>query len=130
MKNIFREDSKDDKNTKTSRINMRTGGFKEMMEARAEMLPEIEKNIREALKNYNGQNMCLIVMDEDENGAPNGAQVLLCGVGRMETQFKLAETINLAADDAFKALVDGAGGDVDALKQVARLLKAKIEREL
>lgn len=110
-------------------VGMQRGGYKEMMEMRKKQLPDIEDTIRDALKDYEGQNVCVIVQHEDENGMPEHATIVMAGVGRMETQIAMAKALHNASKTAMEVLMKGADGNVDAMLEIASALVDDIKRD-
>lgn len=125
MKNIFNEDKNSKDETDKGEINI--GNFGDMMKMREKKLPEIEDTIRKALKNYSGQNISIVIINEDENGMPEGCTLVMAGVGRMESQVSMAKSLRKASDKALESLVNSASGDVDAMLAVASAMIDSID---
>jgi len=124
MKDIFGDDKK---NTKKYDSGVEEGNFEDMLKLRDKQLPKIEESIRDALKDYHGQNICILVGEEDENGYPSGTHVVMAGVGRMESQLYMARALSHASDQSLEILQDSAKGDVKAMLQVAKAMVNMIE---
>lgn len=118
MNNVFGKDKKDNKKN----VSLTEGNFREMMKKREQQLPIIENNIREALEDYSGQNMCLIVINEDENGDPEGASVVMAGVSTMETQIKMSQVLHKLSNKSMEILMESASGNLPAMLQIATAL--------
>lgn len=114
MKNIFESE-----NRKSKKSELSQGSFRKMMEAREEELPELKDSIRRALKDYSGQNIAIIIIDEDENGDAEGASVLIAGVGKLESQIAMAKTLQRASETIVEDLMEVSKGDVKAMLQIA-----------
>ena len=114
MKNIF-----ENENSKVKKSELSQGSFRKMMEAREEELPELKDSIRRALKDYSGQNIAIIIIDEDENGDAEGASVLIAGVGKLESQIAMAKTLHRASETIVEDLMEVSKGDVKAMLQIA-----------
>jgi len=115
--------------TRKKQIGMERGDFESMTKMRKQQLPEIEESIREALKDYSGENICIITVSEDENGLPNGSSIVMAGVGRMESQVAMAKALHAASNTAIEVLMDGAKGDVKAMIAVAGAVANLIQDE-
>lgn len=105
------------------------GNYEDMLKMRKKQLPKIQESIQDALKDYDGTSIAIIVMKEDENGMPDGSQVVMAGVSRMESQLAMGKALSTAADKTMEILMEGAKGDVKAMLAIASALVNVIEKE-
>lgn len=100
-------------------VGMEVGNFESMTKMRKKQLPEIQATIQEALKDYDGGSISIIVIKEDENGMPIGHSLLMAGVSRMECQIDMAKSLDMASNSAMEVLLKGADGNIKAMMQIA-----------
>lgn len=92
------------------------GDFETLVKLRKEHLPKVQKTINEVFKNYDGEMVAVIRIKEDENGDPCGQQVFIGGVGKLETQIKLACALNEAAEEMRDDLLERCKSNPAALR--------------
>lgn len=123
----FNNKKKNSKKGVNSKITVEESDFEGMLKARAEHLPEIEKNINKVLKDYTGAQMAIVVIVEDENGEPEGSQLLVTGTGRVSSQVALAKALHQASHETIETLMEVVKENPDMLMtllgDVASLLK-------
>lgn len=126
MKIDFNSKGKKDKNYDSDLIN---GNYEDMLKMRKKQLPKIQESIQEALKDYDGTSIAIIVMKEDENGMPDGSHVVMAGCSRMESQLAMGKALSMAADKTMEILMESAQGDVKAMLAIASALVNVMEKE-
>lgn len=124
MKDIF---GKDNKKSKHHVSGVSNGDYATMIKTRKEKLPEIEDTIREALKDYEGQSICIVIQNEDENGKPESHHIMMAGVSRMECQLAMAKSLSHASKQALDLLMESANGDVTAMLRIAAAMVDEIK---
>ena len=108
---------------------LEVGNFESMVKKRKQKLPELQATIQDALKDYEGESICIIIQKEDENGLPEKTQVIMAGVSRMECQLRLSKALDEASGMALKYLVESAQGDLDAMLQIAAAIAGLANKE-
>lgn len=107
-------------NDKDNKASLTEGGYREMVTSRKKNLPEIEATIQDILKDYAGENICIIIQREDENGLPDHSHVFMGGVSRLETQVAMAKTLDQTSHKAIELLMESSKGDVKAMLAVVQ----------
>lgn len=105
------------------------GNYQDMMKMRKKQLPKFKDSIQDALKDYDGASIALIVMREDENGMPDGSHILVAGCSRMEVQIALAKALDSASSKTMEMIMESASGDVKAMLAIASALVNISEKE-
>lgn len=117
-------------NGKESVSKLTKGDYESMLKERAKHLDHFREGIQEILSDYDGTNICIIVMKEDENGLPEGNKIFMGGMGRPEVQIALSKALHEASHEAIDLLIQAAEGDVDALlslsKQLVNFMKGDV----
>lgn len=108
-----------DFNGDKEKTKMSKGDYAEMIAMRKKTLPEIQKNVQEMFKDYDGGAMCIVIMKEDENGMPVGRSVLMGGVARPEVQIMLGKYLNDASTKAIDLLIEEAKKDPEHMLKLA-----------
>lgn len=126
MKINFNENNRDDSG---NWAGMERGNFAQMTKMRKQKLPQIQATIQDALKDYDGQSIAIIIQHEDENGMPESSTCVMAGVSRMECQIAMGKALSEASDKAMEVLMESAKGDVKAMLSIAAALVEVIDKE-
>ena len=108
---------------------MSRGNYGDMLKMREKELPDMQKNIEQAFEHFHGQNVVVIIMEEDENGEPTGHRMVMTGVGTMQNQIALGKALHKASHMAIEALMEGAKGDLRATLEVAQALSEELKED-
>lgn len=107
------------KGKKKNKSGMLAGNYETMLKQRKEMQSEIEATIQEALADYAGESITIVIQKEDENGMPDHCHLVMAGTSRMESQVAMAAALSRASDQAMEILMDNVKGDVKAMLALA-----------
>lgn len=107
-------------NGKKCNQRMERGSFDSMMKMREKQLPDIQASIQDALKDYNGEAIAVLIQKEDENGLPAHVHIVMAGVTRTECQVAMAKALDRASVEAIGMMVEAANGDANALLEIAK----------
>ncbi|MCA9333845.1 hypothetical protein KC963_02255 [Candidatus Saccharibacteria bacterium] len=105
---------------KHNQKSMGRASFDSMMKMREKQLPDIQASIQDALKDYNGEAIAVLIQKEDENGLPAHVHIVMAGVTRTECQVAMAKALDRASVDAIGMMVEAANGDANALLDIAK----------
>lgn len=113
-------------NTKgISKTKILKGGFEEMVKQRQKNLPSIEANIQDIFKDYNGEMVAIVRINEDENGDPESSSTLISGVSGFASQVRLTKALDNAVSDLIKtvslAIVESRGDE--GIRELLAVLK-------
>lgn len=116
-------------NDKTKNEAMLTSGdYEDMQNIRKKNLKKMQSAVEDALSSWEGQNIALVVIKEDENGEPSGSHVVMTGVSRLGSNVAMIKSLQTCAEAAVRQLMDSVKGEPDAMMQVAKaLLNSSIE---
>ena len=107
-----------------------TGDFAKMMEIRAKEYPELRRDLDKLLGSWNGQLICAMVIDEDENGEPDGVKIMLSGVSRFTSTLALSESLEKVSKELKrKAIKDVMGELPDELTGLMEALDGLLNNE-
>lgn len=108
------------KSTGAREAQLEAGSYEDIQKHRAKQLPRIEKEVQAILKNYHGQGIALVVIEEDENGNPEGVHTLISGVGHPSVQIELAKKLHEASKEIIDLLLESAvkSGDLKTMLAV------------
>lgn len=84
--------------SKKDEAKISNGGYAEMIKERKAVYPEHRQSVDEILSRWDGGLLCVMRVDEDENGDPHGVQVYVGGVSKVMTTLALAETMASTAE--------------------------------
>ncbi|MGK2896077.1 MAG: hypothetical protein ACSLEY_00530 [Candidatus Saccharimonadales bacterium] len=129
MKAKFNSDNDNHTHNHKQRSEMFKGGYEGMMRERKKMLPEMQDAIQEALDEWNGESIVMIVMKEDENGLPNGTHTIATGVARPQMQIAMGKALTDMAEHIMHTIMDVAKDDPKAMLDIAEALIDEIKRE-
>lgn len=115
------------------KIIVTQGDFAHMMETRKEETPHIEKSINDILKDYSGEMVAVILIEEDENGNPSDQTVFISGVSGMDSQLAMMKALNSAEKQMQDALAERASHDPRVALEIAEkmldTLRSKINKK-
>lgn len=80
----------------------KSDGFENMLKIREENLPDYEREIEKALRNYDGGLVGIVRVFEDENGEPNSATEIAVGTASLSSQMALVGRLRNMADELEK----------------------------
>lgn len=92
----------DKKNKKNVVSEMHKGSFEDLMKTRKEMLQEYEESIQEVFKDYSGELVLIMRVEEDENADPTAVSTTVVGATTMASQVRLIRSL----DKVKKKLID------------------------
>jgi hypothetical protein len=119
-----------DKNTSGKKVSsLSVGDYQKMVDMRKERLSDFQETIQGLMDNYEGQNMAILIVKEDENGLPIGTRELLLGVGRMESEIELSKALHKTSKDAIDLLFEQVDGNSEATKHLVKLLLEVLNEE-
>lgn len=105
------------------------GGYAEMIKERKAIYPEHRQTVDEILSKWDGGLLCVMRVDEDENGDPSGVQVFVGGVSKVANTLALAETMANTAESLLKRVKKSAMEDLakeiagdDDMKEIMKML--------
>lgn len=126
MKINFNSDGRK-KNVNESKLY--SGNFEAMLKEREKVMGKLQGDIQEILQDYHGQNIAIIVVEEDENGMPTESKTFIGGVSTIESQLVMGRSLNKASDNLRDMLIESAKGDVKKLLSIANVLASMIEED-
>lgn len=104
------------------------GNYEAMLKFRAKKLPEIQKEIQDLFKDYDGGSVAIVIMKEDENGMPSGRHLYMAGVSRPEVQFMLGKVLNDASEDAIDCIMEQAKKSPEHLIAVTSMMAEMLSK--
>jgi len=109
----------------TSKI--RNGGYADMIKERKAEYPTLRQTVDEVLSKWDGGLLCVMRVDEDENGDPTGVQTFVGGVSKLSASIALAET----ATDTAKTLAKRVKSSVmeDMVNDLMKMLKEALGKD-
>lgn len=114
-------------------VGMTGGSYEDMIKQRKKMMPQMQKTIEELFDNWSGEVFAIIKVKEDENGEPQGVDLVMSGAGTPESQIALSKGLDEASNEAIKLLAEGVASLDDpkdmmrAIKEVVSLLNGNKE---
>ncbi len=122
----------DDKGFKEqNQTEINSGSYEDMLKLRKKMLPKFQEGLNEVFEDYQGQSFCVVIMEEDENGEPSGAKVMMAGVSLPSTQVKMAHALRNASATALKVMLEAAKDDpkqlIALMESVTKLMEEELE---
>jgi hypothetical protein len=110
--------------------DLMAGSYGDMLKLRAKKLPEIEETINELLKDYHGEMITIIKIQEDENGKPDGHRIFIGGVGHISTQMALAKAFSGASDELRDKLLESCKDNPKAMVAIAKEMLNEIMEDM
>lgn len=104
------------------------GDFAKMMEERAKEYPKLRRDLDKLLGSWEGQLICVMVVDEDENGETEGVNIMLSGVSPLTSSLALTERLEKVSKelkqktikDAVSEMLDELTNQLDAIDEILK----------
>lgn len=97
-------------------------GYDDMLKQRKEKLPEIRETLDNVLKDYKGEAITIVIMQEDKSGLPTGHQLFIAGVSRPEVQIDMGKALHNASRRTLEVLLEAVKHDPQALEALSEML--------
>lgn len=104
----------DKKNKKNVVSEMHKGSFEDLMKTRKDMLPEYEESIQEVFKDYSGDLVLIMRVEEDENADPTAVSTTVVGATTMAAQVRLIKSLDKVKKKLIDDMFDKAKEDPEA----------------
>lgn len=109
----------DKKNNKNVVSEMHKGSFEDLMKTRKDMLPEYEESIQEVFKDYSGDLVLIMRVEEDENADPTAVSTTVVGATTMAAQVRLIKSLDKVKKKLIDDMFDKAKEDPEAMVALA-----------
>ena len=104
------------------------GSFKDMMDERNKRLPEFKERIQEHFKNYNGEMVAVITIEEDENGDPHSGSIFVGGVATFDSSMRMLQALDEAKDGITSQMASNIAKNPDMLGDVLDDILKKVRK--
>lgn len=109
----------DKKNKKNVVSEMHKGSFEDLMKTRKDMLPEYEESIQKVFKDYSGNLVLIMRVEEDENADPTAVSTTVVGATTMAAQVRLIKSLDRIKKKLIDDMFEKAQGDPEAMVALA-----------
>lgn len=109
----------DKKNKKNVVSEMHKGSFEDLMKTRKDMLPEYEESIQEVFKDYSGDLVLIMRVEEDENADPTAVSTTVVGATTMAAQVRLIKSLDKIKKKLIDDMFEKAQEDPEAMVALA-----------
>lgn len=109
----------DKKNNKNVVSEMHKGSFEDLMKTRKNMLPEYEESIQEVFKDYSGDLVLIMRVEEDENADPTAVSTTMVGATTMAAQVRLIKSLDKVKKKLIDDMFEKAQEDPEAMVALA-----------
>lgn len=120
MKINFNDNQKKNKSQLVAELS--EGSYEDMLNIRKKKLPEIQENIQDIFKDYDGEFLTIVKQHEDENGDPEATTIFIGGVAGMKSQLAMLKNLEQAKKSLIDSMLKAVSGNHRATLQMMELM--------